>query len=109
MSALATHAGHRDLIIGLAVVVPLLLIVMQVMFGDGIPAAIFLGVAAFDVWVLPRFPSSPVACLNVKPQGCTGRGLDWVIWTAFVIPIGLAVLYKQLRGDTRSETGTRMP
>jgi hypothetical protein len=100
-----SHYG--PLLIGVLVIVIAYVAFMQKFFDDGIPVAIALGVAAFSVFVLPKVPHSPVACLSHKATPCTGSHLDAVMWAAFVVPLIAAVLYKMRRGDKRGVTGSR--
>ena len=103
---LSVRAEITSALVALAVLVPLALRVMR-RLGDLVPVLIILGTAALTVYVLPAFPHSPVACLAAR-RGCTtDREIPWVIGLAFVLPIGLAVAYKTLRGDRRGSTGTR--
>lgn len=77
--------------------------------GDLVPAVIFLGLAAFAVFVLPGFPASPVACLRT-PTGCvTHAEMIRLVIAAFLVPVGAAVVYKMLRGDKPGRTGKRLP
>ena len=103
---LSVRAEITSALIALAVLVPLGLRAAR-RLGDLVPVLIILGTAAFTVYVLPAFPHAPVACLATR-QGCTtDPELNWVIGLAFLLPVGLAVAYKTLRGDKRGATGTR--
>ncbi len=104
----AHHALPRgDIIIALVILVPLVLFAMQRWFGDGIPAVIILGTAAFVIFVLPGFPGSPVAFLDDPHPHPSQSQLTWLESLAFIVPVALAVGYKALRGDKPGVTGTR--
>ena len=66
--------------------------------GDLAPALLFLAAAAFVVFAVPKFPGSPIACLDVKPKGCTtSRQTDWLMALAFLVPLVVSGTWHPLR------------
>jgi hypothetical protein len=68
--------------------VPLVLLLLAA-FGDLIPGVILFGALAVEIFVL--------------------RGLVHSHSLAYLVPFGLAVAYKMLRGDERGTNGRRLP
>lgn len=78
--------------------------------GDTVPMLLMLLTGVFMVFAAPKFPGSPIACLDVKPRGCTtSQQIDWVMALAFLVPMAVAVAYKTLRGDGRGFNGNWDP
>ena len=87
--------------------IPLVLIMMG-RLGDLVPGLLFLGIAAFDIFVLPGIPGSPDACMAHHNDPCTGK-TAWIFGLCFLIPGIVAVAYKEMRGDGRGTKGGRLP
>jgi hypothetical protein len=89
-------------VLGVLILAGLWLLVMR-RFGDLLPAAAALAVAAFGDFVLPRVPYSPTVCL-ARHGSCSGREA-WVLGTCILGPLLAAVAIKMLRGDGRGHNG----
>ena len=93
------------MIIGLIAAAVLVLLIAGRFFGDFFPFLIFFGAVAFDLFIVPRFPGSPIACMRHHDDPCTGK-TTWLMGLLIVVPLCLMQLYKELRGDTRGKKGT---
>jgi hypothetical protein len=76
--------------------------------GDVVPGLLFIAVAAFDIWIVPDVPHSPVACINGHPV-CGPSQEPWLIALVFVVPGVFMLIYKAVRGDKRGTNGARLP
>jgi len=91
---------HGDLLIFLIIVIPLACVLMGVFFGEFVPTAIFFATAIVAVFLFPRIPGSPTACMIHHDDPCKGR-LDWVAGTCILLPLVLAETYKMRRRSAR--------
>jgi hypothetical protein len=100
---------RAEFIAAAVVAVPLLLWWVHVKFGDFWPVVIWLGTAAFMIFVVGGLPRGPLSCFRPDAH-CSHLQADnqtpWLLGLVIVLPLGLAVAYKELRGDKRGVTGT---
>jgi hypothetical protein len=74
--------------------------------GLGASLAVMLAVSALMDEIGPRFPGSPLACMNSHvANACAGTNhWDWLVVLLFLLPLGVGLLYKEI---TQHKSKTR--